>query len=65
MDVKGYAVYKDVMFETDFDLISGSLKVSKYVPNVKNRSPKDLIGAFALIIGNKRYIAYEYMDLGN
>lgn len=62
-DVKGYAVYKDDTFETEFDLISGSLKVSKYVPNVKSRNPKDLIGAFALVIGDKDILHMEYMDM--
>ncbi len=62
-DVKGYAVYKDDEFETEFDLISGSLKVKKYTPNVKNRDPKDLIGAFALIIGDEDILHMEYMDM--
>lgn len=62
-DVKGYAVYKDDEFETEFDLISGSLKVTKYTPNVKNRNPKDLIGAFALIIGEEDILHMEYMDM--
>lgn len=62
-DVKGYPVYKDDEFETEFDLISGSLKVKKYTPNVKNRSPKDLIGAFALIIGEEDILHMEYMDM--
>lgn len=38
-DVKGYAVYKDDEFETEFNLISGSLKVKKYTPNIKSRNP--------------------------
>lgn len=62
-DVKGYAVYKDDEFETEFDLISGSLKVSKYKPNVKNRNPKNLVGSFALIIGDKDILHMEYMDM--
>ena len=62
-DIKGYAVYKDDEFETEFDLISGSLKVKKYTPNVKNRNPKDLIGAFALVIGDENILHMEYMDM--
>lgn len=62
-DVKGYAVYKDDEFETEFDLMSGSLKVKKYTPNVKSRNPKDLIGAFALIIGEEDILHMEYMDM--
>lgn len=62
-DVKGYAVYKDDEFETEFDLLAGSLKVKKYTPNVKNRNPKDLIGAFALIIGEEDILHMEYMDM--
>lgn len=62
-DVKGYAVYKDDEFETEFDLLTGSLKVKKYTPNVKSRNPKDLIGAFALIIGEEDILHMEYMDM--
>lgn len=62
-DVKGYAVYKDDEFETEFDLMSGSLKVKKYTPNVKSRNPKDLIGAFALVIGDEDILHMEYMDM--
>lgn len=62
-DVKGYALYKDDIFETEFDLFSGSLKVKKYTPNIKNRNPKDLIGAFALIIGEEDILHMEYMDM--
>lgn len=62
-DVKGYAIYKDDVFETEFDLLSGSLKVGKYVPNVKNRKSTDLVGAFALVIGDKDVLHMEYMDM--
>ncbi len=62
-DVKGYAVYKDDVFETEFDFLAGRLMVSKYVPNVKARNPKDMVGAFALVIGNKDILHMEYMDM--
>lgn len=62
-DVKGYAVYKDDVFETEFDVISGNLRIKEYIPNVKNRNPKDLIGAFGLVIGEEQILHMEYMDL--
>lgn len=62
-DVKGFAVYKEDVFETEFDVISGSLRIKKYLPNVKNRNPKDLIGAFGLVIGEDQILHMEYMDL--
>lgn len=62
-DVKGYAVYKDDVFETEFDLISGTLRIKNYVPDVKNRNPKDIVGAFALVIGEKDILHMEYMDM--
>ncbi len=62
-DVKGYAVYKDDEFETEFDVITGKLMIKKYTPNIKNRNPKDLIGAFALIIGEEGILHMEYMDM--
>lgn len=62
-DVKGYAVYKDDEFETEFDLTVGSLRVSKYTPNVKSRDPKNLIGAFAVVVGSQDVLHMEYMDM--
>lgn len=62
-DVKGYALYKDDVLETEFDVITGNLKIKKYVPNVKNRNPKDLVGAFGLVVGDEGILHMEYMDL--
>lgn len=62
-DIKAYAHYKDDVFETDFDVISGRLKIKSYIPKVENISKANLIGAFALIIGNDEILHLEYMTM--
>lgn len=61
-DVKGYAVYKDDSFELGFDLVTGRQYVKEYSPGTK-RDPKDLIGAFAVIIGEKEILHTEWMTM--
>lgn len=59
-DVKGYAVYKDDKFELGFDILTGRTTVKSYEPGT-DRDPKNLIGAFAIIIGEKEILHVEYM----
>lgn len=61
-DVKGYAVYKDDKFELGFDILTGKQKILEFCPGL-NRDPKNLIGAFALILGNNEILHTEYMDI--
>ena len=61
-DVKGYAVYKDDNFELGFDILTGKQKILEFCPGL-NRDPKNLIGAFALILGNNEILHTEYMDI--
>lgn len=61
-DVKGYAVYKDDKFELGFDILTGKQKILEFCPGL-NRDPKNLIGAFALILGDDEILHTEYMDI--
>lgn len=60
-DVKAHAVYENDTLERELDLISGDMKIKKFTPDVKNRGK--LIGALALIIGDKGILHTEYMDM--
>lgn len=61
-DVKGYAVYKDDKFELGFDILAGKQKILEFCPSL-NRDSKNLIGAFALILGENEILHTEYMDI--
>ncbi len=61
-DVKGYPVYKDDKFELDFDILTGKQTIKEYKPTT-NRNEKDLIGAFALIIGEEDILHVEWMTM--
>lgn len=61
-DVKGYAVYKDDKFELGFDILTGKQKILEFCPGL-NRDPKNLIGAFVLILGDDEILHTEYMDI--
>lgn len=62
-DIKAYALYKGDEFETEFDVISGRLKIKSYNPKIENISKANLIGAFALIIGKDEILHLEYMTM--
>lgn len=61
-DVKGYAIYKDDKFELGFDILTGKQKILEFCPGL-NRDPKNLVGAFALILGDNEILHTEYMDI--
>ena len=61
-DVKGYAVYKGDKFELGFDILTGKQKILEFCPGL-NRDSKNLIGAFALILGDNEILHTEYMDI--
>lgn len=62
-DVKAYPIYEGDDFETKFNIEKGSLEVSKYNPQFKNINSKNLIGAFAIIIGHEGVIHTEVMTM--
>ena len=62
-DIKAYALYKGDEFETEFDIMTGRLMIKSYIPKVENISKANLIGAFALIIGQEEVLHLEYMTM--
>jgi recombination protein RecT len=62
-DIKAYALYKGDQFDTEFDVMEGSLKITAYKPKMENISKENLIGAFALIIGDKDILHMEVMTM--
>ncbi len=62
-DIKGYALYEDDIFETEFDLLTGSMKVVKYETKMENINPTKLKGAFAMIIGEDKILHTEVMTI--
>lgn len=60
-DVKAHAVYENDVLEREMNLMTGDMEIVKFVPNVKDRG--QLIGALALIIGEKEILHTEYMDM--
>lgn len=60
-DVKAHAVYKNDVLERELDLMTGDMKIVKFTPSIQDRG--ELIGALALIIGDKEVLHTEYMDM--
>lgn len=61
-DVKGFAIYKDDNLELGFDIATGKQIVKKYEPST-SRNQADLVGALALIYGEKEVLHVEYMSM--
>lgn len=62
-DVKAYAIYDGDEFEYEYDIESGSMKVTKYVPKFQNINVKKLQGAFAIVIGAEGILHTEVMTM--
>ena len=62
-DIKAYALYKGDEFETQFDVMTGRLSIAKYNPKIENISKDNLIGAFALVIGEDEILHLEVMTM--
>lgn len=61
-DVKGYAVYKDDDIKLGFDVMTGKQKILEFNPGL-NRNAEDIVGAFALILGDNEILHTEYMSI--
>lgn len=61
-DVKGYAIYKDDVMKLGFDVMTGKQKILEFNPGL-NRNAKDIVGAFALILGDNEILHTEYMSI--
>ncbi|MDO4720940.1 MAG: RecT family recombinase [Peptostreptococcaceae bacterium] len=63
VDVKAYPVYANDVFRMAYDIPTGVFQVTEYTPDVTKRDAKDLIGAFAMILGKKGVLHTEYMTM--
>jgi Recombinational DNA repair protein (RecE pathway) len=62
-DVKAYCIYEGDEFETEFDLDTCTLKISKFNPKFENVDTTKIKGAFAVILGEKGPIHIELMNM--
>lgn len=62
-DVKAYCIYEGDEFETEFDIKTGTIKVSKFNPKFENIDLNKIKGAFALILGENGPIHTEIMNI--
>lgn len=63
-DVKAYPVHSCDEFDVEFDILTGTQKLAKYKPNIKQRGKDTLIGAFAVIINDEGKLDQtEYMTI--
>lgn len=61
-DVKAYPVYKTDEFSLGFDILTGKQTVETFKPGT-DRNEKDLIGAFAMILGENEILHTEWMTM--
>lgn len=61
-DVKGYPVYKEDKFKLGFDVMTGKQTLEEFSPGTE-RKANNLIGAFAVVIGEKELLHVEYMTI--
>lgn len=62
-DVKAYVIYEGDEFETEFDINTATLKVSKYNPKFENIDIAKIRGAFAVIVGEDGPLHVEIMNM--
>lgn len=61
-DVKGYALYKNDILKLKLDFATGGQMIEEYTPATEHKEA-DLIGAFAIIVGEKGILHVEKMDM--
>lgn len=62
-DVKAYCIYEGDEFETEFDLDTYTLRISKFNPKIENIDNNKLVGAFAVIVGEEGPLHIEIMNM--
>ena len=62
-DVKAYCIYEGDQFETEFDVDSATLKISRFNPKFENIDIGKIRGAFAIIIGENGPLHVEVMNM--
>ena len=62
-DVKAYCIYEGDEFETEYNIATGTLDITKYNPKFENIDNSKIKGAFAVVIGNNGPIYTEIMTM--
>lgn len=62
-DVKAYCIYEGDEFETEFDVMTATLKITKFNPKFENVDITKIKGAFAVIIGEDGPVHLEIMSM--
>lgn len=62
-DVKAYCIYEGDEFETEFDVMTATIKITKFNPKFENVDINKIKGAFAVIIGEDGPIHLEIMSM--
>lgn len=62
-DVKAYVIYDGDDFETSYDIVTGTMNVTKYAPKFNNIDTKKIQGAFAIVIGETGILHTEVMTI--
>jgi len=62
-DVKAYCIYEGDEFETEFDVLTATIKITKFNPKFENVDITKIKGAFAVIIGEDGPVHLEIMSM--
>lgn len=62
-DVKAYCIYKGDEFETEYDVNTATINVTKFKPSFGNVDIENIEGAFAVIIGESGPVYTEIMTM--
>ena len=62
-DVKAFCIYEGDEFETEFDIDTATLKISKFAPKFENVDITKIKGAFAVIVGEEGVLHTEIMNM--
>jgi len=62
-DVKAYCIYEGDEFETEFDVMTATIKIIKFNPKFENVDITKIKGAFAVIIGEDGPVHLEIMSM--
>lgn len=62
-DVKAFCIYEGDEFETEFDINSATIKISKFNPKFENVDITKIKGAFAVILGEEGILHTEIMNM--
>lgn len=62
-DVKAFCIYEGDEFETEFDINTATLKITKFIPKFENVDITKIKGAFAVIVGEEGIIHAEIMNM--